>query len=87
MTVKQVAALLAVILLAALYVVTLLAAIFDTTAAGSLFRICLICTVALPLLTWIFIWLYGQTTKKSTIADVHLFEDPKDYGTQNEQDV
>ncbi|MCH5269134.1 MAG: hypothetical protein J1E83_00130 [Lachnospiraceae bacterium] len=86
MTVKRVAALLAVVLLAALYLVTLLAAVFDTTVAGSLFRICLICTVALPLLTWIFIWIYGQTTGKSTIADVHLLEDPKDYGKQNKQD-
>lgn len=87
MTVKRVAALFAVILLAALYVLTLLAAVFDTSAAGSLFRICLICTVAVPLLTWIFIWLYGQTTGKSTIADVHLLEDPEDYEKKNKQDV
>lgn len=87
MTVKRVAALLAVILLAALYVLTLIAAVFDTTAAGSLFRICLICTVAIPLLAWVFIWLYGQTTGKSTIADVHLLENPEDYEKKNKQDV
>lgn len=87
MTVKRVAALLAVVLLAALYVITLFAAIFDTSAAGSLFRICLICTVAVPLLSWVFIWLYGQTTGKSTIADVHLLENPEDYGKQNGQDT
>ena len=86
-TVKRVAALLAVVLLAAMYLITLLAAIFDTSAAGSLFRICLICTVAVPLLSWVFIWLYGQTTGKSTIADVHLLEDPKDYGKQNREEA
>lgn len=87
MTVKRVAALLAVVLLAALYLITLLAAVFDTSAAGSLFRICLICTVTVPLLAWIFIWLYGQTTGKNTIADVHLLENPEDYGKQNRRDV
>ena len=87
MTVKRVAALFAVVLLVALYVVTLLAAVFDTSAAGSLFRICLICTVAVPLLTWVFIWLYGRTTGKDTIAELHLLEDPEDYGKQNRQDA
>ncbi|MCH5274763.1 MAG: hypothetical protein J1E65_02895 [Lachnospiraceae bacterium] len=85
MTVKRVAALLAVVLLAALYLIALIAAIFDTSAAGILFRICLICTVTVPLLAWIFIWIYGQTTGKSTIADVHLFEDPEEYEKQNLQ--
>lgn len=87
MTVKRVAALLAVVLLAALYLVTLLAAVFDTAEAGSLFRICLICTVAVPLFAWIFIWIYGQFTGKSTIADVHLLEDPQDYRKQNKTDT
>lgn len=87
MTAKQIAALLAVVLLAALYLITLFAAIFDTSAAGSLFRICLICTVVVPLLTWVFIWLYGQTTGKSTIADVHLLEEPKDYRKKKREDA
>ncbi|MED9905230.1 MAG: hypothetical protein UFG06_13755 [Lachnospiraceae bacterium] len=74
--VKRIAALIAVILLVALYVVTLFAAIFDTSASGSLFRLCLVCTVAVPLLAWIFIWIYGQTTGKKTIADLNLMQDP-----------
>ena len=77
--VKRIAALTAVVLLVGLYVATLLTAIFDTTAAGSLFHVCLLCTVAVPLLAWIFIWIYGQTAGKDTIADLHLMEDPEDY--------
>lgn len=78
-TAKQIAALIAVVLLAALYIVTLIVAILDNSAAGRWFQACLVCTVAIPLLTWIFIWLYGQMTGKKTIADLHLMRDEKDY--------
>lgn len=74
-TAKQVVALGAVILLVALYVVTLLVAIFDKSASGRWFQICLVCTVAIPLLAWIFIWIYGQYTGKKTIADLNLMQD------------
>ena len=74
--VKQIAALTAVVLLVALYVVTLLLAVFDTSASGFLFRLSAICTVVIPLFAWIFIWIYGQTTGKKTIADLNLMQDP-----------
>lgn len=75
MNAKRIAALIAIILLAALYVVTLLVAIFDQSASGNLFKICLICTVVVPVLAWIFIWIYGQMTGKKTIADLNLMQD------------
>lgn len=75
-SVKQIAALAAVILLAALYLITLLLALFDTSASGALFRLCAICTVVIPLFAWIFIWIYGQVTGKKTIADLNLMQDP-----------
>ncbi len=74
-TAKQIAALVAVILLAALYIVTLVVAIVDPTASGKWFVGCLVCTMAVPLLAWIFIWIYGETTGKKTIADLHLMQD------------
>lgn len=74
--VKRVAALTAVVLLVALYVVTLFAAVFDTSASASLFRLCLVCTVVVPFMAWIFIWIYGQMTGKKTIADLNLMQDP-----------
>lgn len=78
-SVKQIAALIAVILLAALYLATLLLAVFDTSASGVLFRLSAICTVVIPLFAWIFIWIYGQVTGKKTIADLHLMQDaPQD---------
>ena len=74
-TAKQIAALVAVILLAALYIVTLVVAIVDPPASGKWFVGCLVCTMAVPLLAWIFIWIYGETTGKKTIADLHLMQD------------
>ena len=75
MNAKRIAALIAIILLAALYVVTLIVAIFDQSASGNLFKICLVCTVVVPVLAWIFIWIYGQMTGKKTIADLNLMQD------------
>ena len=74
-TAKQIAALVAVILLAALYIVTLVVAMVHPTASGKWFVGCLVCTMAVPLLAWIFIWIYGETTGKKTIADLHLMQD------------
>ena len=75
MNAKRIAALTAVVLLVAMYVITLIVAIFDTSASGQLFKACLICTVVVPVLAWVFIWLYGQMTGKKTIADLNLMQD------------
>ena len=80
--VKQIVAWVAIILLAALYVVTLIVAIFDQSASGNLFKVCLICTIIVPVLEWGFIWLYGQMTGKKTIADLNLMQDPEQEVTE-----
>lgn len=73
---KQIAALIAVILLVAMYVLTFVVAIIDKSASGKMFAFCLVCTVAVPLLAWIFIWIYGQYSGKKTIADLNMMQDP-----------
>ena len=83
---KQVIALAAVVLLVAMYLITLLVAIFDVSASGFWFRMCLVCTLAVPLLAWIFIWIYGQVTKKKTIADLHLLQDSEPAEETKEQE-
>ncbi len=85
--IKRIIALAAVVILAALYVITLLAAIFDNSASGNLFKICLICTIAVPVLAWIFIWIYGQMTGKKTIADLNLMQDRDPIERQNTDSV
>lgn len=81
MTPKRVAAVIALVLLAALYIMTFVVAIVYPPGAGNLFGVCLMATIAVPLLAWIYIWLYGQTTGKKTIADLHLMQSaPEDEG-------
>lgn len=71
-TSKQVVALIGIVLLVLLYFVTLLAAIFDSSASGQLFWMCLFSTMAIPLLIWIYTWMYGKLTRKHTFADFDL---------------
>lgn len=58
-----------VLLLALLYIVTLIVAIFDNSGSGRWFMICIFATVAVPILLWIYTWMYGKLTGKPTIAD------------------
>lgn len=69
-TSKQVVALGGVVLLVLMYVVTLIVAIVDRSASGRLFAMCLLATFAIPILIWIYIWMYGKLTGKRTIADL-----------------
>lgn len=71
-TSKQVVALAGVVLLIAMYLITLIVAIFDQDSSGRLFQACLVATVAIPLLIWIYIWMYGKLTGKHTMADLDL---------------
>ncbi len=68
---KQIFSIIGIILLVLLYVVTLFAAIFDSSASHALFATCLLATVAIPLLIWIYTWMFGKLTNRSTIADFH----------------
>lgn len=64
------AALAGVILLVLLYAATFISAILNFDGAENLFKSCLFATVAVPILLWIYIWLYGAITKKRTIASI-----------------
>lgn len=72
---KRVAALICVFLLLALYVTTLLVAIFDRSSSGRWFLLCVIGTIFIPILCWIYIWMYGLLTQKHTIASFDVRKD------------
>lgn len=74
MTPKRIAALIAVILLVGLYIVTFFVALFAPAQGSNLFAVCLMATIAVPLLAWIYIWLYGQMTGKKTMADLNILQ-------------
>lgn len=77
MTSKQIFAISGIVVLVLLYLITLLAAIFDSSATHALFASCLLATVAVPLLIWIYTWMFGKLTNRSTFADFHP-EDKED---------
>lgn len=66
---RQAAAMAGIILLVLLYIVTLFVAIFDRSESGRWFAICIFATVAVPMLIWIYTWMYGKLTGRHTIAD------------------
>lgn len=78
MTAKQLAAIIGIVLLVLLYLVTLIVAFVDQSASKSLFQVCLFGTVAIPLLIWIYIWMYGKLTQKHTMADLDIGKRPSD---------
>lgn len=69
MTHRQAAAILGIAALILLYVVTFIMAIVDKSDSAHLFYVCLFATFAIPLITWIYIWIYGRLTGKPTITD------------------
>ena len=77
-TSKQIVAMVGVILLVLMYLVTLVVAIVDSSASGKLFALCLYATIAIPILIWIYTWMYGKLTGKHTFADFDVNkEQPK----------
>lgn len=68
---KQIAAIICIILLVLLYVATLVVSLLDFPGSDRLFAACLLATVGLPILLWIYIWAYGKFTNKPTIAEFY----------------
>lgn len=76
-TSKQIVAIIGIVLLVLLYIVTLVVAVTDNSGTGKWFMICIFATVAMPLLIWIYTWMYGKLTGRHTIADADHSFDPE----------
>lgn len=80
---KQIAAILCIILLVLLYIATLIVALLDFPGSDRLFAACLMATIGLPILLWIFIWVYGKYTNRHTISDI--FQNQDDVRTESSE--
>lgn len=60
---KRILALVTVIILASLYAATLIFALIDSPWAFSLFKACIGMTVVLPVLLYIYFWIYKVLNK------------------------
>lgn len=72
---KQIAAILCIVLLVLLYAATLIVALLEFPGSDRLFAVCLMAAIGLPILLWIFIWIYGRYTNKRTISDIFPRQD------------
>ncbi|HJD32805.1 MAG TPA: hypothetical protein H9912_12810 [Candidatus Eisenbergiella stercorigallinarum] len=61
---KQIAAMICIVLLVGMYVATLIVALLDFPGRDRLFQACLVATIGLPILLWIYIWLYKKVKEK-----------------------
>ena len=77
-TSKQIVAIIGVVLLALLYIVALIMAIVDDSASGRWFMTCIYATVAVPIVIWVYTWIYGKLTGRHTIADPDHQSKPDD---------
>ncbi len=66
---KQIAAMTCVVLLVLLYVATLVVSLLDFPGSDKLFAACLLATIGLPILLWIYVWAIGRMTEKKTFTD------------------
>lgn len=74
---KQIAAIVCIVLMVLVYVAALIAALVDKSAGGLWFKAAILATIILPVMTWIYLGIYGLVTGKKTIADMNLMQDKK----------
>lgn len=79
---KQIAAIICIILLVLLYVGTLIVSLLNFEGSDKLFAACIIATIGLPILLWIYVWLYGKYSRKSTFTDI--FPEDEKENSENE---
>lgn len=77
-TARQAAAIIGIVLLVLLYIAALVTSMVDSSASAVWFRASLVATFALPLLIWIYVWMYGKLTGKHTMADSPARKDDDD---------
>ena len=68
-TSKRVVAMAGVVLLVMMYLVTLALAIFDNSASGSLFMLSLCCTLVIPIIVFVYSWMWARLTGKKAVGD------------------
>ncbi len=68
-TSRQIVAMAGVILLVLMYVVTLILAVTDSSASGKFFALSLCATLVVPIILFLYSWMYGRITGKKIIGD------------------
>ena len=72
---KRFGALVGVILLVGSIIATLVMAILGFTFESTIFMGLVVADICLPILLWVYIWLFGKLTGKHTMASFDLMQD------------
>ena len=75
---RRLAAVAGIVLLVLMYIAALMAAVLDTSESGRLFMLCIFGTVAIPVLVWLYSWIYCKITGRSAIGDPRSDQDRED---------
>lgn len=68
-TSRQVVAMAGVILLVLMYVATLVLALTDNSSSGKFFALSLSCTLVIPIIIFLYNWMYSRITGKKAMGD------------------
>ncbi len=82
---KQIAAITCIVILVLLYILLLVFSICNFPGWEKMFRTCLYATIVVPILTWIYIFLYGKMKSRHTIASMDLMQDPADTSSKKDE--
>ena len=85
---KQIAAIGAVVIIVAIYIVTLILGITNNENTSSWFMAAIVATVVLPVISWVYIWIYQRVKDQREAAKEmkYLFpDDEPDPDEENEK--
>lgn len=71
---KQIAAIVGLALLGLMYLTFFIVALIADELPQGLFITCLFATIFIPILIWVYIWLYGVITNRHTIASLDILQ-------------
>lgn len=71
---KQIAAIVGLVLLGIMYLAFFVVALIADELPQGFFITCLFATIFIPILIWVYIWLYGVVTNRHTIASLDILQ-------------
>ena len=83
---KRIMAIIGIIILVGLYITTLLLAIFGNEHTNSWFMACIAATVIVPIMMWVYSWLYKLLKKDVADARSKAALSEQDPGTEQGSD-
>ena len=66
---QRILAIIGIAALVLLYIITLICAIFNFDGAGRMFKVSLFATIFIPIILWLYIWMYGNMPATKAIKD------------------